>query len=189
MNVMYLWDVEAVDAEWQHRQATTVARRSLRAVDRATQRPVAILLSTYNGESFLDAQLHSYLRQRHDDWTLHWRDDGSADASVRMVRRFAAGAVSGRCVFQPTGCGFLKGSNLPVTSWNRAIWIPPPEQVYRLFFTGAEMSTRERWQGIPTERSLERFREFVLPHLSVGSRGPDTKLSPHALFNYILKQL
>ena len=51
------------------------------------------------------------------------------------------------------------------------------------------MSTRERWQSIPTELSLERFREFVVPHLSVGSRGPDTKLSPHALFNYILKQL
>jgi hypothetical protein len=51
------------------------------------------------------------------------------------------------------------------------------------------MAKRERWQGIPTELNLERFREFVLPDLSVGSRGPDTNLSPHALFNYILKQL
>ena len=51
------------------------------------------------------------------------------------------------------------------------------------------MAKRVRWQGIPTELSLERFREFVLPHLSAGSRGPDTKLSPHALFNYVLKQL
>jgi transposase len=50
------------------------------------------------------------------------------------------------------------------------------------------MAKRERWQGIPTELNLERFREFVLPHLSVGSRGPDTKLSLHVLFNYILKQ-
>jgi hypothetical protein len=51
------------------------------------------------------------------------------------------------------------------------------------------MAKRERWHGIPTELSLERFREFVLPHLSVGSRRPDTKLSPHALFKYILKRL
>jgi hypothetical protein len=51
------------------------------------------------------------------------------------------------------------------------------------------MTKRERWQDMPTELSLERFREFVLPHLSAGSRGPDTKLSPHALFNYVLKQL
>ena len=51
------------------------------------------------------------------------------------------------------------------------------------------MAKRERWLEIPTELSLDRFREFVLPHLTVGSRGPDTKLSLHALFNYILKQL
>jgi hypothetical protein len=51
------------------------------------------------------------------------------------------------------------------------------------------MAKRERWREIPTELSLEQFQEFVLPHLSAGSRGPDTKLSSHALFNYILKQL
>jgi transposase len=51
------------------------------------------------------------------------------------------------------------------------------------------MAKREHWQGIPTELSLERFQEFVLPHLSEGSRGPDPKLSPHVLFNYLLKQL
>jgi hypothetical protein len=51
------------------------------------------------------------------------------------------------------------------------------------------MAKLEHWQGIPTELSLERFRELVLPHLSVGSRALDTKLSLHALFNYLLKQL
>jgi hypothetical protein len=51
------------------------------------------------------------------------------------------------------------------------------------------MAKRERWQGIPTELNLERFREFVLPHMSVGSRRPDTKLSLHVLLNYILEQL
>jgi transposase len=43
--------------------------------------------------------------------------------------------------------------------------------------------------GIPTELSLEQFRRFVLPHLTVGTRGPAPKLSLHALFNYILKLL
>jgi hypothetical protein len=28
------------------------------------------------------------------------------------------------------------------------------------------MAKNERWQGIPTELSLQRFQEFVLPHLS-----------------------
>jgi len=51
------------------------------------------------------------------------------------------------------------------------------------------MEKRKCWQEIPTNLSLERFREFVLPHLTVGSRGPAPKLSFHALFNYILKLL
>ena len=44
-------------------------------------------------------------------------------------------------------------------------------------------------QGIPTHLTLEQFEEFVLPHLHMGSRGPQPKLSLHAIFNYILKLL
>jgi len=44
-------------------------------------------------------------------------------------------------------------------------------------------------RGIPTELSLEQFRQFVLPHLTVGRRGPAPKLPLHTLFNYILKLL
>ena len=51
------------------------------------------------------------------------------------------------------------------------------------------MAKRKRWREIPTELSLEHFGQFVLPHLTVGSRGPAPKLSLHALFNYILKLL
>jgi hypothetical protein len=41
--------------------------------------------------------------------------------------------------------------------------------------------------GIPTQLSLPQFQQFVLPHLTVGRRGPAPKLSLHAVFNYILK--
>src|SRR5271170_2553839 len=51
------------------------------------------------------------------------------------------------------------------------------------------MATSVQSRGIPTELSLEQFGQFVLPHLTVGSRGPAPKLSLHALFNYILKLL
>ena len=51
------------------------------------------------------------------------------------------------------------------------------------------MAKRACWREIPTELSLERFEEFILPHLTVGRRGPAPKLSLHALFNYILKLL
>jgi hypothetical protein len=59
---------------------------------------VAILLSTYNGAAFLPEQLDSIVAQSHPDWTVYWRDDGSGDASVRLMRDFAAGAGAQKCV-------------------------------------------------------------------------------------------
>ena len=44
-------------------------------------------------------------------------------------------------------------------------------------------------QAIPTQLGVKQFEQFVLPHLSVGSRGPAPKLSLHRIFNYILQQL
>ena len=51
------------------------------------------------------------------------------------------------------------------------------------------MAQSQPWQVIPTHLTLEQFEEFVLPHLHTGSRGPQPKLSLHAIFNYILKLL
>src|SRR5258708_26919805 len=51
------------------------------------------------------------------------------------------------------------------------------------------MAKRQPRQGIPTNLSVVQFEQFVLPHLSKGSRGPATQLSFHAIFNYILRLL
>ena len=51
------------------------------------------------------------------------------------------------------------------------------------------MAQPQSRQGISTYLTLEQFEEFVLPHLHMGSRGPQPKLSLHAIFNYILKLL
>ncbi len=63
---------------------------------------VAILLSTYNGEEFLHAQLNSFLAQTHERWVLHWRDDGSTDNTVNIMREFAARVGPDRCVESPS---------------------------------------------------------------------------------------
>lgn len=44
-------------------------------------------------------------------------------------------------------------------------------------------------QWIPTYLTLEQFETFVLPHLHIGTRWPQPKLSLHKMFNYILKLL
>ena len=52
-----------------------------------------------------------------------------------------------------------------------------------------KMARSQQWQSIPTRLSFEQFQQFVLPHLTVGSRGPAPKLTLHTVFNYILRLL
>ena len=52
--------------------------------------PVAILLSTFNGETFLPAQLDSLLAQSFPDWILSIRDDGSNDRTREILEDYAA---------------------------------------------------------------------------------------------------
>ena len=51
------------------------------------------------------------------------------------------------------------------------------------------MAESKPWQRIPMHLTLEQFEEFVLPHLKMGTRGPQPKLPLHTIFNYILKLL
>jgi glycosyltransferase involved in cell wall biosynthesis len=63
---------------------------------------VTILLSTYNGEKFLGDQLASFASQAFADWRLLWRDDGSTDRTVAMMRDFAATLPEGACIESAT---------------------------------------------------------------------------------------
>ncbi|NHO32110.1 glycosyltransferase [Acetobacter fallax] len=65
--------------------------------DTADGPPVAILLSLFNGEVFLNRQLDSFLEQQHRNWLLLWRDDGSCDASRAILKAFQANRGAGRC--------------------------------------------------------------------------------------------
>ena len=48
---------------------------------------VAILLCTYQGEKFLQAQLDSFLTQTHSDWVLWVSDDGSKDGTCAILNQ------------------------------------------------------------------------------------------------------
>lgn len=47
-----------------------------------------ILMSTYNGETYLAEQLDSIIAQTHKDWVLLIRDDGSSDNTVNIIRTY-----------------------------------------------------------------------------------------------------
>ena len=55
-----------------------------------TQPTVDILMATYNGGCYLDAQIRSIQKQTYRDWHLLVSDDCSTDETLDIVKRFAA---------------------------------------------------------------------------------------------------
>lgn len=49
---------------------------------------ITILMATYNGAKFLQAQLDSLLAQTHHNWSLVVSDDGSRDATLEILHTF-----------------------------------------------------------------------------------------------------
>jgi glycosyltransferase involved in cell wall biosynthesis len=49
---------------------------------------IDILLSTYNGASYIEDQLNSIIEQTDNDWTLLIRDDNSKDNTVSILRSY-----------------------------------------------------------------------------------------------------
>jgi glycosyltransferase involved in cell wall biosynthesis len=77
----------------------------------APERPViTLLLSTFNGERFLLAQLNSFLAQTYTDWILYWRDDGSNDGTLAIMRDFATRVGAERCIESPSSGPHLGAS-------------------------------------------------------------------------------
>ena len=50
---------------------------------------VAVLMCTYNGESFIAEQLDSIERQKHSNWSLTVSDDGSQDGTLALLQAYA----------------------------------------------------------------------------------------------------
>lgn len=51
-------------------------------------KPIAILMATYNGGRFIKEQIESVINQTINDWHLYIRDDGSKDNTVDIVNQF-----------------------------------------------------------------------------------------------------
>lgn len=49
---------------------------------------IDIVMATYNGEKFIEAQIGSLLNQTYQNWHLIIRDDGSTDQSVHILKEY-----------------------------------------------------------------------------------------------------
>lgn len=49
---------------------------------------LAILMSCYNGNDYIEAQIASIINQTYRDWILYIRDDGSSDNTLDIIKRY-----------------------------------------------------------------------------------------------------
>lgn len=54
-----------------------------------TKDRVAILMSTYNGEKYLEEQIKSIINQSFSNWHLYIRDDGSTDSTSKIIDNYS----------------------------------------------------------------------------------------------------
>ena len=82
---------------------------------------VSVVLGTYNGEIFLREQLDSVLAQTYSNIEIIAVDDGSSDATVRILREYAAGDPRIKVYVNQTNLGFVgnfeKGCSLSSGHW------------------------------------------------------------------------
>ena len=72
-----------------------------------SDKKVAVLLSTYNGEKYVGAQIHSILTQTYKNLVLVVRDDGSKDKTVKIVKEFMENNSNIKLV-EGKNLGFIK---------------------------------------------------------------------------------
>ncbi len=74
----------------------------------ASTKTVDILMATYNGAAYLGEQLDSIIAQTYSDWQLFISDDGSSDATVEVIQKYAARDARIHLVDDHGVCGSAK---------------------------------------------------------------------------------
>jgi len=127
---------------------------------------IDILLSTYNGEKYLPAQLESLLAQTLTDWRVIARDDGSTDRSVDILNQYAEKYTEkfqiimdgGRLGAMQSFALLMQHSNADYTAFcdQDDVWLPQKLSVlYDL------MCTQERQWGAATPILVHSDLELV----------------------------
>ena len=109
---------------------------------------VDIIATLFNGSAYLDAFLASVQAQGHRTWRLWVRDDGSTDATLDIVRGFAAG--DSRIVILQSG-----GPRLgPTAGFGWLLERVPPKSCYLMFADQDDV-----WLPTKIARTLAEMRD------------------------------
>lgn len=106
---------------------------------------VTVLLSTYNGEKYLEEQLNSIINQNDCDVKILVRDDGSSDATTEILNRY-----------QEKGCLFwYQGKNLgPAKSFYELILKSEDTDYY------AFADQDDIWEENKLEKAMKCLEEY-----------------------------
>lgn len=106
---------------------------------------VCVIMSTYNGEKYLEEQLETILHQSHVDVRVFVRDDGSADHTIAILERYSE---SGRLEY-------VLGKNLgPAKSFMEAVQMAPEAEYY------AFADQDDIWDENKLEEAIKKIKEF-----------------------------
>lgn len=108
---------------------------------------IAILLATYNSQSFLIEQLDSIINQSYKDFTLYIRDDGSTDVTLDIVKKYSESY---------SNIKLLSDSVLHRLSMGSFMWmLEHVEADYYMFCDHDDV-----WLPCKVEKSLEKIRSI-----------------------------
>ena len=124
------------------------------AVGRTARPPVvAVLMSTFNGEAFLEAQLDSLRTQTGVEVRLHVRDDGSTDGTVALLTAMRSGGRS--------SAGLRSGPNLrPAASFLELLRTAPDDAEYYAYCDQDDV-----WRPGKLARAVEALAAEARPAL------------------------
>ncbi|NOT85873.1 MAG: glycosyltransferase family 2 protein [Methylococcaceae bacterium] len=117
--------------------------------------PIVILLSTYNGQLYLEAQINSLYAQTHQNFSLIVRDDGSTDQTRAILKKYAQ---------RYSNIILIEGDNLGVINsfYHLLAHCPAnPKQFY------AFCDQDDVWQPAKLTNALHRLNATVNPALAL----------------------
>ena len=106
---------------------------------------ICVLLSTYNGESFIREQLDSLINQKDVELKILIRDDGSKDNTLKVIDEY---------ISKYNNIQFDKGSNLgPAKSFLKLLKIAPDSDYY------AFSDQDDVWLDNKLSKAIEKIKE------------------------------
>ncbi len=154
----------------------------MNTLTREDEKPLAILLSVFNGERFLREQLKSIADQGYREWCILWRDDGSSDQSRAIMEEFSAGVGHGRCVEVRSSCLRLGASKSFLSLLREAdgypfvafadqddVWLPTKLERAVAYLRGIAETTPALYCGrqIVVDKCLKQKRFSPLPRFGL----------------------